>query len=57
MRVDAAAIGRLGRIGPDCFAVATMPTIDIRNISDADAPARPAISPVVKKRLNAGKSS
>src|SRR5260370_3763043 len=36
------------------LAVATMPTIDIRNISGADAPARLTISPVVKKRLNAG---
>src|SRR6266436_4749223 len=31
-----------------------MPTIDIRKISGTEAPARPTISPVVKKRLNAG---
>src|ERR1700755_1182471 len=31
-----------------------MPTIDIRNISGAEAPARLTISPVVKKRLKAG---
>jgi hypothetical protein len=34
--------------------VAIMPTIDIRNIRGAEAPARLTISPVVKKRLNAG---
>ena len=36
------------------LAVATMPTIEIRKISGAEAPARLTISPVVKKRLNAG---
>src|SRR6185437_3973514 len=31
-----------------------MPTMEIRKISGTDAPARPTMSPVVKKRLNAG---
>ena len=34
--------------------MATMPTIEIRKISGADAPARLTISPVVKNRLKAG---
>src|SRR5215469_13690082 len=36
------------------LAVATMPTMLIRKISGADAPASATITPVVKKRLKAG---
>src|SRR5271155_131398 len=35
-------------------AVATIPTMETRKINGADAPARPTMRPVVKKRLNAG---
>src|ERR1700749_296716 len=36
------------------LAVATIPTMEIRKISGAEAPARLTISPVVKNRLKAG---
>jgi len=35
-------------------AVAAIPTMLTRNTSGIDAPARPAIAPAVKNRLNAG---